>query len=85
VNMLSIGDVLLEQLREGRGNLTNADPAVFRLTVGGNYQGDLEAAYMVAGSLIAAALAAVGAPFWYDILDKVSRRSGRGPSPKSST
>ena len=38
------------------------------------------ALYAVFGALLSALLAAFGAPFWYDLLGKVSRRGARGPS-----
>jgi hypothetical protein len=83
VNMLAIGDALLGQLRGEPSRLSEVTPKVFAFIIG--QEVDLRGkAHVIVGGLLAAALAAVGAPFWYDLLDKISRRTGRGPSPRNS-
>lgn len=98
VDMLAIGDGLLADLRPdapapAEGAATAGQrPAEGTATVSAHvfrpiwkvpYAGPAQTVLTLLGILIAAALAALGAPFWYDLLDKVSRRSGRGPAGQS--
>jgi hypothetical protein len=82
IDLISIGENLLRAL--SRPQDLPGGPGDIHLLSGPGF-GDWPARiHSAAGAVLGAALAGLGAPFWYDLLGKISRRSGRGPTPRGA-